>query len=87
MHFEVIAFLDVHLAELERLRRDLTTARTIERGERRTLAAATVISAQQYAANVQLLLSEEVPRDPEATPPIGDFLPPSWPLDLQLSER
>ena len=84
MHFEVIAFLDVHLAELERLRSGLTAARTIERGERLTLAAATVDSARLYAANVQRLLGEEGSRDPE---PIADFLPPAWPLDLQLSER
>jgi len=84
MHFEVIAFLDVHLAELERLRSGLTAARTIERGERLTLAAATVDSARLYAANVQRLLGEEDSRDPE---PIADFLPPAWPLDLQLSER
>lgn len=79
MHLEVIALLDVHLAELERIRRDLTAARTIECGERRTLAAATITSARQYATNVQLLLSEEDPR--------GDFLPPSWSRDLQLTER
>ncbi len=47
MHAEVVTALDVHLAEVQRLRRRLTAARAIEPGERLEVVLQIAASAQR----------------------------------------
>lgn len=52
MHAEVVTALDVHLAELQSLRRQLTDARAIEPGERLDVVLQIVASAERLAHTV-----------------------------------
>lgn len=49
MHAEVVTALDVHLAELQTLRRRLTDARAIEPGERLDVVLQIAASAERLA--------------------------------------
>lgn len=53
MHGEVVTALDVHLAELQGLRRQLTAARLIEPGERLDVVLRIAASAEQLAHTVR----------------------------------
>jgi hypothetical protein len=61
MHADVINLLDTHLAELQALRRDLTSPRPTRPGERHDAAAATLHSMQHFAAELELILSDPDP--------------------------
>jgi hypothetical protein len=52
MHGEVVTALDVHLAELQGLRRQLTAARLIEPGERLDVVLRIAASAERLARTV-----------------------------------
>jgi hypothetical protein len=52
MHAEVVIALDVHLAELQGLRHQLTDARTIEPGERLDVVLQIAASAERLAHTV-----------------------------------
>jgi hypothetical protein len=52
MHAEVVTALDAHLAELQRLRRQLTDARVIEPGERLDVVLQIAASAERLAHTV-----------------------------------
>ncbi len=54
MHAEVVTALDVHLAELQRLRLRLTAARTIEPGERLDVVSQVAASAERFAHAVRV---------------------------------
>lgn len=49
MHAEVVTALDAHLAEMTRLRRQLTDARAIEPGERLDVILEIAASAERLA--------------------------------------
>jgi hypothetical protein len=52
MHAEVVTALDVHLAEVQNLRRRLTDARAIEPGERLDVVLQIAASAERLAHTV-----------------------------------
>jgi hypothetical protein len=54
MHAEVVTALDTHLAEMKRLRRQLTDARAIEPGERLAVVLKIAASAERLAEVVHL---------------------------------
>jgi hypothetical protein len=56
VHHDLIALLDVHLAELTALRRVLAAPRPVYAGERWNAAEASVRSAERYSQAVGALL-------------------------------
>ena len=53
MHAEVVTALDIHLAELQRLRRRLTDPRAIEPGERLDVVLQVAASAERLTHTVR----------------------------------
>jgi hypothetical protein len=56
MHADVLELLDSHLAQLQSLRRNLTSPRPSRPGERHDAAAATLHSTQHFAAELKQIL-------------------------------
>ncbi|GIJ43163.1 hypothetical protein Val02_00490 [Virgisporangium aliadipatigenens] len=58
LHSYVLDRLDSHLAELQRLRRELAGRHLTPPGERRRLAAATATAALRYGRDIDSVLEE-----------------------------
>jgi hypothetical protein len=58
LHAYVLAQLDTHLAELQRLRRELAARHQTPPGERRRIAAATVTAALRYGRDIDSVLEK-----------------------------
>jgi hypothetical protein len=66
MHSDVLNLIDAHLAELQALRRDLTSSRQIQPGARLDAASATLQSTRHFASELSLILNPQAvaPADP-----------------------
>jgi hypothetical protein len=63
MHSDVLHLIDTHLAELQALRRDLTSSRQIRPGARFDAASATLQSTRHFASELSLILTQPAPPD------------------------
>ncbi|GAA1499917.1 hypothetical protein GCM10009827_004130 [Dactylosporangium maewongense] len=58
MHYDMLALLDAHLAQLSAARNQLAATRRVAPGERRTAALYTIDISEQYALQARGLLAD-----------------------------
>lgn len=58
MHYDILALLDAHLAQLRTARNQLAASRRVAPGERHTAVMTTIDVSEQYASQARTLLAD-----------------------------